>query len=41
MKDGLHPFEKAALDADLEFVSDYFPCQAVAMPFKTNHPETN
>ncbi len=25
MKDGLHPFEKAALDADLEFMADYFP----------------
>ena len=25
MKEGLHPFEKAAVDADLEFISDYFP----------------
>jgi hypothetical protein len=25
MKDGLHPFEKAAVDADLEFISDFFP----------------
>ncbi len=25
MKDDLHPFEKAAVDADLEFISDYFP----------------
>ena len=25
MKDGLHPFEKAAVDADLEFIADYFP----------------
>jgi predicted GIY-YIG superfamily endonuclease len=25
MNEGLHPFEKAALDADLEFIADYFP----------------
>jgi hypothetical protein len=25
MNEGLHPFEKAALDADLEFIVDYFP----------------
>jgi predicted GIY-YIG superfamily endonuclease len=25
MKDDLHPFEKAAVDADLEFIADYFP----------------
>jgi len=25
MKEGLHPFEKAAVDADLEFITDYFP----------------
>jgi predicted GIY-YIG superfamily endonuclease len=24
MKDGLHPFEKAAVDADLEFITDFF-----------------
>jgi len=25
MKDGLHPFEKAAVEADLEFIRDFFP----------------
>jgi excinuclease UvrABC nuclease subunit len=25
MNEGLHPFEKAAVDADLEFIADYFP----------------
>jgi predicted GIY-YIG superfamily endonuclease len=25
MKDGLHPFEKAAVDADLEFITEFFP----------------
>jgi predicted GIY-YIG superfamily endonuclease len=25
MKDGLHPFEKAAVEADLEFITDFFP----------------
>jgi predicted GIY-YIG superfamily endonuclease len=25
MKDGLHPFEKAAVDADLEFIMDFLP----------------
>jgi predicted GIY-YIG superfamily endonuclease len=25
MKDGLHPFEKTAVEADLEFMADFFP----------------
>jgi predicted GIY-YIG superfamily endonuclease len=29
MKDGLHPFEKASVDADLEFMENYFPGEAI------------